>query len=57
MRNPKSFWTKELFDALEVGQVADGNKGSAHRVYLMNIMLAPKRFASRKNGTAVERVA
>lgn len=60
MQKSPSFFTEELFQSLEVGEVVEapqGVKGSAHRVYLMNIKLKPKKFKSRKNGAAVERVA
>lgn len=52
-----SFWTEELFQSLEIGQRVEGPKGATHRTYLMNRILAPKRFVSREHGTVVERVA
>lgn len=52
-----SFWTEELFQSLEVGQRVEGPKGATHRTYLMNRLLAPKRFVSREHGTVVERTA
>jgi hypothetical protein len=56
MQKTPSYWTKDLFESLEVGESHTGNKGSTHRVYLMNIVLKPKKFVSRENGTKVERI-
>lgn len=57
MRKSEQYWTQELFNSLEVGQSHQSErKGATHRVYLMNIVLKPKKFVSRENGTKVERV-
>lgn len=57
MAKTPSYWTTELFNSLEVGETKTGCKGATHRVYLMNLILAPKKFKSLEKGTKVERVA